>query len=93
MDRKQCPHCIGDEALSLEERTFKYCRPAVMYNHFDRKHAQQLGGVKRMLCSHLKCKEEALEFKHLNHCKNHVESVHGVKLRAWVYLPLTLLFI
>ncbi len=47
-----------------------------------RAQAQQLGGVKRMLCSHPKCKEEALEFKHLNHFKNHAESVHGVKLRA-----------
>lgn len=82
MDRKQCPRCIGDEALSQKERTFKYCRPAVMYDHFDRKHAQQLGGVKQISYNHPKCKEEALEFKHLNHFKNHVESVHGVKLRA-----------
>ncbi|KAK4221693.1 FluG domain-containing protein [Podospora fimiseda] len=82
MDRKQCPHCIGDETLSFEERTFKYCRPAVMYDHFDRKHTQQLGSVKQMSCNHPKCREEALEFKHLNHFKNHVEQVHGVKLRA-----------
>ena len=32
MDRKQCPRCIGDETLSYEKRTFKYCRPAVMYD-------------------------------------------------------------
>ncbi|KAK3693261.1 hypothetical protein B0T22DRAFT_496122 [Podospora appendiculata] len=82
MDRKQCPRCIGDKTLSQEERTFKYCRPAVMYDHFDRKHAQQLHSVKQMSCNHPKCKKEALEFKHLNHFKNHVESVHGVKLRA-----------
>ena len=62
MDRKQCPRCIGDEKLSYEERTFKYCRPAVMYDHFDRKHARQLGGVKQISCNHPKCKEEALEF-------------------------------
>jgi hypothetical protein len=82
MDRKQCPYCIGDESLSYEERTFKYCRPAVMYDHFDRKHAPQLGDMKQLLCNHPKCREEALEFKHLNHFKNHVERVHGVKLRA-----------
>ncbi len=29
-----------------------------------------------MLYNHPKFKEEALEFKHLNHFKNHVESVH-----------------
>lgn len=82
IDRKQCPHCIGDETLSYEERTFKYCRPAVMYDHFDKKHAQQLGGAKQMSCNHPKCREETLEFKHLNHFKNHVERVHGVRLRA-----------
>ncbi|KAK4107064.1 hypothetical protein N656DRAFT_840631 [Canariomyces notabilis] len=82
MDKKQCPLCIGDETLSYEERTFKYCRPAVMCDHFDRKHVQQLGGVKQMSCYHPKCKQEALEFKHLNHFKNHVERVHGIRLRA-----------
>ncbi|KAL2198360.1 hypothetical protein P885DRAFT_32491, partial [Corynascus similis CBS 632.67] len=69
-----------DEILSYEERTFKYCRAAVLYDHFDRKHAAQLGGVKRISCNHPKCKE-ALEFKHLNNCKNHVERLHGIKLQ------------
>lgn len=82
MDRKQCPRCIGDETLSHEERTFKFCRPAVMNDHFDRKHAQQLDGVKQISCDHPKCKEEGLEFTHSNHFKNHVERVHGVILRA-----------
>ncbi|GAB1320942.1 hypothetical protein MFIFM68171_11152 [Madurella fahalii] len=58
MDRKQCPRCIGDEALSYEERTFKYCRPAAMHGHFDRNHAKQLGGTKRMSCNYPKCKGE-----------------------------------
>ncbi|KAI0436703.1 FluG domain-containing protein [Xylaria telfairii] len=82
MDRRQCPRCIGDEALSHTERAFKYCRPAVMYDHFDKKHASQLGGAKQISCNHPKCRQEALEFKHLRSFKNHVESVHGVKLRA-----------
>lgn len=82
IDRKQCLYYIGDETLSQEERTFKYCRPAVMFDHFDRKHGRELGSAKRMLYNHPKCKEEALEFKHLNHFKNHVESVYGVKLRT-----------
>jgi hypothetical protein len=38
IDRKQCLYYIGDETLSREERTFKYYRPAVMYDHFDRKY-------------------------------------------------------
>ncbi|KAK4171263.1 hypothetical protein QBC36DRAFT_199715, partial [Triangularia setosa] len=79
LDKKQCPRCFGDETLSHVERTFKYSRLAVMYDHFNRKHGQQLGGVKQMSCNHPKCRGKALEFKHLNHFKNHVETVHGVK--------------
>ncbi|KAK4170871.1 hypothetical protein QBC36DRAFT_200542 [Triangularia setosa] len=50
--------------------------------YFDREHAQQLGGVKQMSCNHPKCRGKALELKDLNHFKNHVQKVHGVKLRA-----------
>ena len=53
-----------------------------MYDHFDRKHAQQLGDVKQLLCNHPMCRDEALEFKHSNHFKNHVERIHGFRLRA-----------
>ncbi|OXV05933.1 hypothetical protein Egran_06299 [Elaphomyces granulatus] len=79
MDRRQCPRCIGDEGLSYEERTFKYCRPSVMYDHFDREHAQQLRT--QISCNHPKCKGEA-PFQHLNHFKGHVQETHGIKLRS-----------
>ncbi|KAK4116055.1 FluG domain-containing protein [Canariomyces notabilis] len=82
LDKKQCPRCIGDETLSYEERTFKYCRPAVMYDHFNRNHARQLDSAKQILCNHPKCRREGLEFKHLDHFKNHIERVHGVRLRG-----------
>jgi hypothetical protein len=82
MQRTQCPRCIGDESLSYEERTFQYCRPAVMYDHFDRTHARHMGDAKQIVCNHPKCQGGALKFKHLNHFKNHVETIHGVKLRA-----------
>lgn len=82
MERTQCPRYIGDERQSYEERTFTYCRPAVMYDHFDREHVKELRGTKQISCRHPKCSGEALEFEDLNHFKNHVESVHGVKLRV-----------
>ena len=53
-----------------------------MYDHFDREHAKELRSAKQIQCHHPKCKLEALEFGHLNHFKNHVDRVHGVKLRA-----------
>lgn len=82
MQKTQCPCCIGDEGLSYKERTFKYCRPAVMYDHFDKKHAKQLSSAERLSCSHPKCRGQALKFDNLNHFKSHVETIHGVRLRA-----------
>ncbi|RTE82071.1 hypothetical protein BHE90_003350 [Fusarium euwallaceae] len=38
MHGAQCPDCIGDERLSLAERSFTYCRPTVMNDHFDGEH-------------------------------------------------------
>lgn len=82
MQRTQCPRCIGNEAQTVAERTFRYCRPAVMYDHFDREHVQELKSANQILCHHPKCKGGSLEFQDINQFKNHVERVHGVKLRA-----------
>jgi hypothetical protein len=82
MERTQCPRCVGDEGQSYEERTFRYCRPAVMYDHFDREHIKELQEAEQISCNHPKCRGEALQFKHLNHFKNHVERIHGIRLRA-----------
>ncbi|KAL8377037.1 hypothetical protein RB595_007934 [Gaeumannomyces hyphopodioides] len=82
MHRAQCPVCIGDTRLSYRERTFVYCRPSVMCNHFDRNHKKKLSrGGKQLSCNHPKCKEEDLHFNSLDHFKNHVQNVHGVSLR------------
>ena len=53
-----------------------------MYDHFDREHTRALQKAKQILCNHPKCRSEALEFEHLSHFKQHVESIHGVRLRA-----------
>ncbi|KAB5566907.1 hypothetical protein GE09DRAFT_1108610, partial [Coniochaeta sp. 2T2.1] len=82
MQRIQCLRCIRDECLSYEKRTFQYCRPAVMYDHFDRAQAKHMSVVKQMVCNHPKWKAGSLKFEHLDHFKNHVERIHGVKLRA-----------
>lgn len=53
-----------------------------MYNHFEREHIKELRGAKQLLYSHPKCSRDSLEFKHLDHFKNHIEKVHRVKLRV-----------
>ncbi|KAM6516642.1 hypothetical protein FALCPG4_014820 [Fusarium falciforme] len=80
----QCPDCIGDERLSREERTFTYCRPTVMNDHFDDQHlirreqAERRG--EKIRCEHPKCRD--LKFQHVNHFRRHVQEVHGVMLRS-----------
>ncbi|KAB5514914.1 FluG domain-containing protein [Coniochaeta sp. 2T2.1] len=73
MDGKQCPRCIGDERLSFAERTFKYCQPAVMYDHFDREHLGEMKENEKhnlIFCDHPKCKEEGVKLKHLEGPRN-----------------------
>ncbi|KAH7265750.1 FluG domain-containing protein [Fusarium solani] len=80
----QCPDCIGDERLSREERTFTYCRPTVMNDHFDDQHLVRREQAERsgekICCEHPKCRD--LKFQHLNHFRHHVQEVHGVMLRT-----------
>ncbi|KAH7114659.1 hypothetical protein EDB81DRAFT_299419 [Dactylonectria macrodidyma] len=70
--------------MSFGERTFPYCRPAVMNDHFDRKHLGAMGEKARnsqISCEHLKCKEQGLKLEELDHFRNHVQRVHGVRFR------------
>ena len=71
MDKTQCPRCIGDARQSLHERTFRYCRPSVMCNHFGKVHAEQLKVAEQINCNHPKCVTEALVFENLDHFKSH----------------------
>lgn len=86
MEKIQCPCCIGNKALSKEERAFRYCRPAVMNDHFDREHLKPMKlaeASKSITCDNLKCQVngEPLKLEDLNHFRNHVYSIHGVSLR------------
>lgn len=38
--KTQCLQCIGDDALSVEERAFSYCRSAVIDDHFSHEHLE-----------------------------------------------------
>lgn len=86
MDKTQCPCCIGSRAMLNEERTFRYCRPAVMNDHFDREHLEPMEEAEQqnlITCQHLKCQEngQSLKLVSLDHFRTHVQTVHGVWLR------------
>lgn len=84
MDPNQCPDCIGDERMILQERTFRYCRPTVRNDHFDDAHLKDRERTERcgepIRCHHPKCRD--IKFQHLDHFRNHVQTVHGVPLRS-----------
>ncbi|RKK23635.1 hypothetical protein BFJ66_g17428 [Fusarium oxysporum f. sp. cepae] len=90
MQAGQCPDCIGDERLSLEERTFTYCRPTVRNDHFDDQHLvdreRALQRGERMVCTHPACRVQNqgqdLEFHNMDHFRVHVQTVHRVTLRS-----------
>ncbi|GKT96945.1 fluG domain-containing protein [Colletotrichum tofieldiae] len=85
LDPNQCPVCVGDERLPLEERTFKYCRPTVRNDHFDDQHlvererAVQRGDLIR--CSHPQCQHDP-NFPTLDAFRRHIHISHGVSLRT-----------
>ncbi|KAH9237194.1 hypothetical protein K456DRAFT_51001 [Colletotrichum gloeosporioides 23] len=88
LDRNQCPDCVGDERLTIQERTFKYCRPTVRNDHFDDQHLKerertvQLGGVIR--CNHPQCRDkpEYQKMDSLDMFRNHVKAKHNISLRT-----------
>lgn len=84
MLKSQCPRCIGDDSMSVQERTFSYCRPAVMNDHFEREHLNVMRGPTKdgvIVCNHPKCRDADLKLDSLDHFRNHVARVHGVLLR------------
>ena len=85
MEKTQCPCCIGSKAMSEEERTFRYCRPAVMNDHFDREHLTPIKvaeGRESITCEHPRCRGdgEGLKLHSLDYFRSHVERVHGIRL-------------
>ncbi|KAL4404040.1 FluG domain-containing protein [Colletotrichum abscissum] len=85
LDPNQCPDCVGDCRLSLAERAFKYCRPAVRNDHFDDQHlvererTVQRGNLIR--CNHPQCQDDP-NFATLDAFRRHVQTLHGVSLRT-----------
>jgi hypothetical protein len=53
-----------------------------MSDYFDRAYAKHISVAKQMVYNHPKCKGGALKFEHLDHFKNHVDRIHGIKLNA-----------
>ena len=80
--KTQCPFCIGDEAKTYEKRISTFCRPSKMMDHVERIHLRGVSTDQTIPCPHPVCKSCGLVLNNLMHFKNHVQTVHGISLRA-----------
>jgi hypothetical protein len=78
--KTQCIICIGDDRSTYEYRTRTYTTPHKMMNHID-SHLKEVPKSQRISCTHPVCQSEGLVLQHLQHFKNHVQTVHGISLR------------
>jgi hypothetical protein len=80
--KAQCPFCIGDERKTYEERISSFCRPSKMMDHVESIHLRGVSADQAISCRHPVCKSSGLVLNNLMHFKNHVQTVHGISLRA-----------
>lgn len=79
---RQCLFCIGDEALSLSQRTFCWSRPAKMMDHVEQVHLNLVGVETEIICPHPSCRERKVTLNGVLHFKAHALQVHKIKLRV-----------
>jgi hypothetical protein len=80
-EKTQCIFCIGNEALSYEQRTRRFRRVSHMWDHVENIHLRGVPAEQRIICHHPICKAEGLPLNGVQHFKNHVATVHKVDLR------------
>ncbi|KAF2181317.1 hypothetical protein K469DRAFT_729448 [Zopfia rhizophila CBS 207.26] len=79
--RTQCIYCVGDETLLYKDRMHTFSRVSHMMDHVENVHLKHepVGG--KFVCHHPDCKPLGNFLRDLDEFKNHVQKVHGVKLR------------
>jgi hypothetical protein len=81
MDKTQCISCIGNEALSYEQRTRKFSQVSHMWDHVENIHLRGVLAEQQIPCDHPVCKAEGLVLRGVQYFKHHVATVHKVDLR------------
>jgi hypothetical protein len=82
LGKAQCIYCIGNERLPHSVRTRSFRRVSHMMDHVENVHLQHEPAEGRLVCHHPQCKQLGDFLTSFDHFKNHVQRVHGVKLRA-----------
>ncbi|KAJ3499717.1 hypothetical protein NLG97_g97 [Lecanicillium saksenae] len=82
LGKTQCIYCVGDERLTHEARMRRFKRVSHMMDHVENVHLRHEKGNAKFVCRHPECQHLGDFLTSLDHFKNHVQTVHGVKLRA-----------
>ncbi|KAJ6439024.1 Vegetative incompatibility protein HET-E-1 [Purpureocillium lavendulum] len=72
---------VGDEQLPYVVQMRAFNRASHMMDHVEKVHLRHEPSRTRFLCRHPQCKHLGDFLTSLDHFKNHVQTVHGVKLR------------
>ncbi|KAF2185949.1 hypothetical protein K469DRAFT_575389, partial [Zopfia rhizophila CBS 207.26] len=81
LERTQCIYCIGDETLPYKDRMRTFSRVFHMMDHVEKVHLKYEPTGGKFVCHHPDCKPLGNFLRDLDEFKNHVQKVHGVKLR------------
>ncbi|KAL3957291.1 hypothetical protein ACCO45_007869 [Purpureocillium lilacinum] len=81
LGKTQCIYCVGDEQLPYVGRMRSFNRVSHMMDHVEKVHLRHEPSRTRFVCRHPQCKHLGDFLTSLDHFKNHVQTVHGVKLR------------
>ncbi|CEJ81548.1 hypothetical protein VHEMI01669 [[Torrubiella] hemipterigena] len=78
---RQCIYCVSNDQLPIKDRMRSFKRVSHMMDHVENLHLRYETIGPRFLCRHPKCKHLGDFLTSLDHFKNHMQTVHGVKLR------------
>ncbi|KAJ6437937.1 cell cycle control protein cwf16 [Purpureocillium lavendulum] len=81
LGKTQCIYCVGDEQLPYVVRMRTFNRVSHMMDHVENVHLRHERARPRLVCRHPQCSHLGDFLTSLDHFKNHVQTMHGVKLR------------
>jgi hypothetical protein len=81
LGKTQCIYCVGNEQLPHADRMRTFKRVSHMMDHVENVHLRHEPAAPSFFCRHPRCKHLGDFLTSLDHFKNHVQTMHGIKLR------------
>lgn len=77
----QCLFCLGDERLTLKDRTRSFSQQYTLGRHVEN-HISALQASGAIPCPHPTCRAAGTTVNSLGHLKNHAQKEHGIRLQC-----------